>query len=51
MLFSLRSSHCVAACAISAGVALFGAVPSALADPPPTAGAGMLGRRFRAGHR
>ena len=35
MLFSLRSSHCVAACAISAGVALFGAVPSALADPPP----------------
>jgi len=35
MLFSLRSSHCVAACAISAGVALLGAVPSALADPPP----------------
>ena len=35
MLFSLRSSHCLAACAIGAGVALFGAVPSALADPPP----------------
>lgn len=34
-MFPSRSSHWVAACAIGAGVALFGAVPFALADPPP----------------